>query len=259
MFFITNQLRTWVFTQYRRGLRCPTGVLIRSSSAHFIHDAPSSRATGLVHGGCRNQFENYRRGTRTLRGRFGGKINVWFYHGTCIIPYGLKIKIKLNILLTEFDLVSSFVFLFLFVRLFKFENFIFDLLFYVRNIHHKHRSLHAWHFGFRRFEHSMELSSVNCSPRDQIVPDSCNGNNWANEQLDFNWQMQVKVTILDIVRYYNAKYACDSVRCKWIILVHNVIISPVWVYIDNFKQFIFQVLYYLLSTLIITKLHHVGS
>jgi len=46
-------------------------------------------------------------------------------------------------------------------------------------------------FGFRRFVRSMELSSVNCSPRDQIVPDSCNGNNWANEQLDFNWQMQV--------------------------------------------------------------------
>lgn len=51
--------------------------------------------------------------------------------------------------------------------------------------------IHARHFGFRRFVHSMELSSVNCSPRDQIVPDSCNGNNWATEQLDFNWQMQV--------------------------------------------------------------------
>lgn len=37
------------FTLYRRGLRCPTGVPIRRSSAHFIHDAPSSSAAGPVH------------------------------------------------------------------------------------------------------------------------------------------------------------------------------------------------------------------
>lgn len=57
-------------------------------------------------------------------------------------------------------------------------------------LHAANRRLHSG-LLFRRFVRSMELSSVNCSPRDQIVPDSCNGNNWVNEQLDFNWQMQV--------------------------------------------------------------------
>lgn len=59
------------------------------------------------------------------------------------------------------------------------------------NSYDTHVRAHGTRVGFRRFVHSMELSSVNCSPRDQIVPDTCNGNNWANEQLDFNWQMQV--------------------------------------------------------------------
>lgn len=206
--FITNQLRT----SYEGGICVvPLACWYVRSSAHFIHNAPSSPAAAPVRFAedCRNQFENYRRGTRTLRDCSGGenkKKRLVFF--TARVSYFRLLYVFFSF--SNFRLPTSelctvrFIFrtpvcFFLRVILISIFRIIArqTLTTYTRHTH----CIHATHFGFCRLVHSMELSSVNCSPRDQIVPDTCNGSNWANEQLDFNWQMQVSRSIHKLNSY----------------------------------------------------------